>query len=266
MTTPLRIVAYGGGTNSTAMLILLRDQGIAPDLILFADTGGERPETYAHVERMNQWCSVNGFPEIVTVRKAGRLYRGETLEQNCRRKNMLPSVAYGHKKCALKYKRQPQDMFCNRWAPARAAWKRGEKVVKFVGFDADEPTRVKETEDGKYLYCHPLIEADWGRDECVAAIRREGLPLPGKSSCFYCPNSKKWEIKSLAKKHPDLMARALEMEANAELKKVKGLGRRFSWAEFLAADERVQDMFQDYGDMPCGCYDGDDEPCEVDQE
>ena len=39
------IVSYGGGTNSTAMLIAMVLKGIKPDLILFADTGGELPET-----------------------------------------------------------------------------------------------------------------------------------------------------------------------------------------------------------------------------
>lgn len=34
------VVSYGGGTNSTAMLIAMVLKGIKPDLILFADTGG----------------------------------------------------------------------------------------------------------------------------------------------------------------------------------------------------------------------------------
>ena len=34
---------------------------------------------------------------------------------------------------------------------------------------------------------------DWGwtREDCIAAIQQEGLPLPGKSSCFFCPSMKK---------------------------------------------------------------------------
>ena len=46
------VVAYGGGTNSTAMLCGFREIGIKPDLILFADTGAEQPHTYKHVEYM----------------------------------------------------------------------------------------------------------------------------------------------------------------------------------------------------------------------
>ena len=38
-------VAYGSGVDSTAMLIEFVRRGILPDLILFADTGGEKPKT-----------------------------------------------------------------------------------------------------------------------------------------------------------------------------------------------------------------------------
>ena len=38
------VVAYGLGVDSTAMLIEFVRRGIRPDLILFADTGGEQPQ------------------------------------------------------------------------------------------------------------------------------------------------------------------------------------------------------------------------------
>ena len=98
-----------------------------------------------------------------------------------------------------------------------------------------------------------MIEWEWGREECIEAIKREGLALPHKSSCWFCPASTKPEIKSLAVTHPDLMKRAIAMERNAELTKIKGLGRRFSWEDLIATD----DMFpESYIELSCGCYDG----------
>ena len=47
------IVAYGGGTNSTALLVGLLEQKEKPDLILFADTGGEKPHTYEHINKVS---------------------------------------------------------------------------------------------------------------------------------------------------------------------------------------------------------------------
>ena len=46
--TPL-VVSFGGGVDSTAMLIEMKNRGIRPDVILFADTGAERPGTYIHI-------------------------------------------------------------------------------------------------------------------------------------------------------------------------------------------------------------------------
>lgn len=253
----MRVVAYGGGTNSTAMLVWMYENNQRPDLILFADTGGEKPYTYDHIKVVNAWLESIGFPQIVITWKRGRIYVGETLEENCLRKNMLPSVAYGFKSCSLKYKVQPQDMYCNNNADCKALWAAGWKVNKYIGFDADEVRRAKFHTDEKYEFIYPLISAGWGREECVQAIARAGLPQPGKSACFFCPSSKKKEILDLRDQYPDLMKRALAMEAQANLTSVKGLGRSFSWQEFLNKQD-APDLFSDAGkEMDCGCYDGD---------
>ena len=148
-------------------------------------------------------------------------------------------------------------MVVNNWEPARDAWDKGEKVVKFIGFDADEPHRAKFTEDEKYIYRYPLIEWGWGRAECVEAIERAGLPLPGKSACYFCPSSKKAEIKVLRRMYPDLAARAVAMERNAELTEVKGLGRSFAWGDLYEAEDRQTDLFGETTiQQECMCYDG----------
>ncbi|HEY3900846.1 MAG TPA: hypothetical protein VGM54_19705 [Chthoniobacter sp.] len=47
------IVCYGMGVDSTALLVGLKARGISPDAILTADTGGEKPATYAYRMVMN---------------------------------------------------------------------------------------------------------------------------------------------------------------------------------------------------------------------
>ncbi len=249
------VVSYGGGTNSTAMLVGMRERGIVPDAILFADTGGEKPNTYDQIEVVQKWLSGIGFPAIEIVKKVDRNGDVLTLEQNCLNKNMLPSIAYGFKTCSQKYKIAPQDKWMNNWERAREEWKAGRQITKFIGFDADEPQRAdKDYSCKKYNSRHPLIEWGWGRDECKEAIERAGLPQPGKSSCFFCPNMRPSEIRELNAVYPELMKRAVEMEANADLTTIKGLGRgNFAWKDVIATDE----MFPFPGqEMPCGCYDG----------
>ena len=222
------VVSFGGGTNSTAMLIGMVERHERCDLILFADTGGEKPETYKHVAGFSRWLKFVGMPEIITVKRTNRAGEVRTLEQDCLDGKMLPSIAYGFKACSMKYKRDPQDKFCNNSQPAKDEWKAGRKVVKLIGYDMDEPHRAKIPEDEKYLYRYPLIEWNWGRDECIDAIKRAGLKLPGKSACYYCPSSKRGEILALKRDYPDLAARAVAMEKNAVLTSAKGLGRSFA--------------------------------------
>ena len=246
------VVSYGAGTNSTAMLIELAIRKEKVDLILFSDTGGERPHTYNYILRFNAWLKNHGMPEIITVVKGGIQ---ETLEQSCLRMNALPSLAYGYKRCSQKYKIQPQNKYVNNWAPAIEEWCYGHKVVSLIGFDADEHHRAKISEDKKYIYRYPLVEWDMGRDECIAAIENAGLCLPGKSACFFCPSTKPWEIRQLARQYPDLAQRALAMEAQAKLTSMKGLGRRFAWRDILSQQNTIEDE-ELVPEMTCGCYDG----------
>ncbi len=245
------MVSYGAGTNSTAMLIEMVARGELVDVITFADTGGEREETYRYVHLFSNWLIANGMPPITTVKKGGRV---ETLEENCLRMRMLPSVAYGFKSCSLKYKVEPQDAFANNWPPAKAAWEAGQKVIKCIGFDAGEPQRARFHEDKKYKWRYPLIDWDMGREECTEAIRRAGLPLPGKSSCFFCPNSKPQEILALPE---ELKLRAITMEQNAELTSIEGLGRRWRWEDLIRNHREQLQLFPAQQEQPCGCYDGD---------
>src|SRR5690349_20131082 len=62
------MVAYGAGVNSTAMLVEFARRGIRPDLILFADTGWEKPETYQYLGVVRPFLKSVGFPDLVVVR------------------------------------------------------------------------------------------------------------------------------------------------------------------------------------------------------
>lgn len=252
MTPPL-IIAYGGGANSTAMLIEMHRRGIKPDLILFADTGGELPETYRHVDEVSAWCVSRWDTPIHTVRN----HPTDTLETEMFRNRSLPSIAYGFKTCSQKWKIRPQDRFLKTWQPAIAAWDAGLKCTRAIGYDAGEERRAKADSDERFSNWYPLIEWQIHREDCLAICRSEGF-TPAKSACFFCPSMKKREIVQLAKTHPELAARAIAMERNADLTSIKGLGRSFAWADFLRAEADQARLFEDHSvpDVPCGCYDG----------
>jgi hypothetical protein len=128
-------------------------------------------------------------------------------------------------------------------------------ITKLVGFDWGESHRVKTySEDTKYKVSYPLVDWRWNRKKCVEVIIAEGLPLPGKSSCFFCPSMKGHEIKELQNNYPDLLNLALEIEANAQLFTVQGLGRSYSWREFLK--QGSLNFCDNSIEIDYGCFDG----------
>lgn len=270
------VVAYGLGVNSTAMLVEFVNRDIRPDMILFADTGGEKPETYAYLPVIQRYLKTMGFPPVQTVRYEPVRAAYRTLEGQCLHTKTLPSLAYGGKTCSLKYKRAPQDKEILKHFPPDETIRRGRRVVRAIGFDISETRRTyagvvkvigldagenhrltwSQAKPGEkrrksreawldehyFTYWYPLL-TDWrmDREACAQVIRDAGLPVPPKSACWFCPATKKAEILWLREHHPQLLDRALEIERRAlpGLTTVKGLGRSFAWADYL---NRIDDM------------------------
>lgn len=239
--------AYGGGTNSTAMLVECVNRDIWIDLILFADTGGEKPHTYKYVEMFSEWLMSKGMPGIIAVKS-----HLPPLYENCINNNELPAIAYGFKSCSDKWKIRPVDKYIQGVVDVKET-----DVIKLIGIDADESHRAVPAKKGWYKNRYPLLEWGWGRKECEDAILNAGLPLPGKSACFFCPSSRPHEVRELAHKYPDLAERALRMEENANLTSIKGLGRNWAWRDLLATADMFDEEYDNATiDIDCGCYDG----------
>ncbi|MDA8221483.1 MAG: phosphoadenosine phosphosulfate reductase family protein [Desulfitobacterium hafniense] len=264
------LVSYGVGTDSTAMLIEMIKRNVRPDVILFSDTSAERPETYSYLTMFSLFLFSNGFP-LVTIVKAPT-----KLEEACHKTKSLPALAYGFKTCSLRFKVEPQNKYINHHQLAIETWGKGEKIIKAIGYEYGEERRAKQSPDKKYTNWYPLIEWEMDRDACIKTIADAGLPQPGKSSCFFCPSMKKSEILELRYSHPGLLKRALDMEQNAELTTIPGLGRSYSWSDFIKHTEYMEkekenarcgevalgngnyqsSMFIDVVEQACGCYDG----------
>lgn len=234
-------VSCGLGVNSIAMLVGLKNRGERVDAIVFADTGSERPETYAYIPVLRAWLKRVGFPDLTIVKNASPIAGDASLYDECHRKSVLPSPAYGGKSCSLKWKVEPQRKWTNAWQPARESWQRGGFVWNLIGYDNGR-NEHKRAANGRLVWPkghwnrYPLQEWGWDRAACIAAIEAEGLPVPIKSACFMCPNCKKPEITALGQEHPDLAAKAIELETRAHakgLRTVQGLGRRWAWKDHL---------------------------------
>jgi len=242
------IVNYGAGVDSTALLVYMVQENIRPDLIIFSDVGDEKPETYAYLDFFDKWLQSKGFPAITRVAYSPVTANYKTLEGNCLANETLPSISFRKKNCTLKFKAAVMDAFIlgisrgpNKkagWEPALKSLENGAKPEKWIGYDngpVDSCRSVNITEDNHFRYRYPLRQLKWGREDCITAIRKAGLPVPLKSACFYCASTKPWEVYWMAAEHPDLVARALRIEDTARdgkhgLGNVKGLwGHGVSW-------------------------------------
>ncbi len=241
-------VSCGVGVNSLAMLIGMKTIGFRPDAVLFADTGSEMPATYAYVPVLRAWLATAGFPDLTVVKNPSPKAHDDSLYAECVRKQVLPSISYGFQRhsCAEKWKIVPQERWCRSWGMAQAAWGRGDKVWVCVGYDSGKAdcrryANLESRSRGplnmkRFAYWYPLRQWGWDRATCVRAIEAEGLAVPGKSSCLMCGARTKPELQAMAESEPETLAKALHLERNAmpRLTRIKGLGCKFNWNEFVA--------------------------------
>jgi len=201
-------INFGGGLNSTAVIIECRNRGLRPDWILFADTGSERKHTLAHVDLMRRWC--DGWADLTVVRWIRADGTHVPLHTDCLRKRTFPSKAYGNAGCTDKWKVQPMD----KWRKAHGF----DRGAFAVGYDAGEATRIRKAcqrgDDPNMAAWYPLVA--WGIDRmgCERICKAAGIAAV-KSSCFMCPSMKEEEWAELRQNDPDLFDIAIEIERRA---------------------------------------------------
>ena len=254
------IVALGMGTDSVAMLVEMKNRGIRPDIVQWADTGTEKLETYRYVKVIQKWLKDNDFPPLLIVRKRCPKALHRSLFEQLWKTEQLPSPAF-HKNhsCSVKWKLEPQRDYHTfltwmhdgiaKTAIGFSTEETNRKVhgcAEAVGFSKEEEGRrsyqIKDTKG--YVTYYPLQEWNITRTDSVAIIEAEGLPQPGKSACVICPMYQRCEIVALRTPEQNA-AFALEdrAEAGGKLKKIVGLrkGKNEKWSEWIKREDPVAD-------------------------
>ena len=214
------------------MIIELAARGEPPDVVLMAETLSERPETDAFVPIFRDWMDARGI-ENHLIRYEPKRFKHwppyHSLLENLLTNGTLPSISFGRHSCSQKWKIAPQDAWTERWPSARAAWAHGRSVIKLIGYDCSpaDNRRYAHREghhDERFEFRYPLREWGWTRSDCTARIEREGLPIPVKSSCFFCAGMKPDEVRALPAPYLRLIV-LIEARAAPRLRSVEGLWR-----------------------------------------
>lgn len=220
----LRVVSYGGGVQSTALLVLAAQSAIDFPVFVFANVGddSEHPATLQYVRSVAvNYAAAHGIEmhEVGPARGLSLRERfmttppgGETIP--IRGENGAPFK----RGCTGEWKVGE----VTKWLKAHGATPE-KKAVTALGISTDEYERAKATEREVDWVEYPLLTLPreaarlgpgWGlsRGDCETVIRRAGLPVPRKSSCYFCPFHRPQVWSEMARDEPDLFEEACRME------------------------------------------------------
>lgn len=215
----MKFISYGGGVQSTAMLVLAA-QGALGDVTaaLFANVGdrSEHPETLAYVRKVAvPFAAEAGIDlrELRRVKRDGqvedlhdRLMAGRTAIPVRRTKDGPPMS----RSCTADFKVAVISKELKRHGATR-----DHPVDVCIGISVDEIERAKPGIDPRSPFqrrVYPLLDLGLHRSDCRRIIADAGLPVPPKSACWFCPFHDREAWRTLKRKHPDLFTEAERIE------------------------------------------------------
>lgn len=217
---PLRINAYGGGVQSTALLVMAATGRYEVDHFLFCNVGNdsEAPETIDYVrDHAAPYAAANGIDLRILDRTRrdgttetlfGRLTRegSRSLPIPVRMSNGAP----GTRSCTADFKIR----VIGKWAKAHGATAENPARIG-IGISLDEIHRAGNRKQEPYEQVHyPLLEHDppLRRMDCHRIITAAGLPVPPKSACWFCPFHTPATWAEMRRDRPELFERAAQLE------------------------------------------------------
>lgn len=264
----MRVFSYGGGVQSTAALVLAAQERLRYRTFLFCNVGddSENPATIEYVNDVARPYAASHGVELIELRKVLRTGQQDTLFQRLTKPGsksigipvrMNGSGAPGRRSCTADFKITVVD----RWLREHGG-KSGSVVG--LGISLDEIERMKPNSDPDTMAwkenAFPLIEEvnrPLTRQDCMNVIASAGLPVPPKSSCYFCPFHKMSVWQEMRQDQPELFWKSVELEAFLN-KRRASLGMDAVW--FSGALKPLDQATHEYGQQ--GLFDEAFEGCE----
>lgn len=215
----VRAVSYGGGVQSTSLLVLAATGIIDYHTFLFANVGddSEDPLTLAYVRDVARPYAEAAGIEIVEVRYKRRDGTMPTLREHIMDGGrfalpafMMPKLAPGNRTCTKTWKAMAVAAELRKMGATSA-----EPALVAIGISVDEMQRAKPGVDKANKVqdrTYPLLDLSITRTKAKRIITDAGLPVPPKSACYFCPYHTNQDWHEMKRDRPELFAGAVEME------------------------------------------------------
>lgn len=219
----LRVISYGGGVQSTALVVLAAQgklqevMGGEIDAALFANTGddSEHPDTLKYVREIAiPYGKKHGLEiiELATVKNGEPTTIWNEIMKPDSKRMLIP--VFGdinmplQRSCTVDFKIKT----VGRWVKKNGA-KKDDPALVAIGISTDEIQRAgRGKEESMQQRVYPLLDLGLSRVGCMQVIHDAGIPVPPKSSCFFCPFHKTQVWSELKRDRPDLFDKAQQLE------------------------------------------------------
>lgn len=226
---PLQVVSYGAGVQSTALLVLAAQGYIPHRTFLFSNVGddSEDPASLRYLREVAfDYAAAHGIElhELHRVPTRG-ISKGqvETLYGRLMREGSrslpipvrMSNGAPGTRACTADFKIR----VVGRWLKEHGATAENPARVA-IGISTDEWHRANNKRAEPYeISEYPLLTLEHrlaprgaSRADCEAIIKDAGLPVPPKSSCYFCPFHRPAVFADMARERPELFEKAAHLE------------------------------------------------------
>jgi len=211
-----RILLYGGGTQSTALLIMSL-QGMFEQVqeAIFAKIGTSEPKfVLDYVMKVKRYVK-NKYGFEITIIETPDLMK-DVLNHLDGKTKRCPSLPYYSddngergmimRQCTQEYKILPMNRWIRKNYPK-------QQIEKWFGISFDERTRMKTPTNKWEEFRYPLIEAQIRRADSIDYLNKiPELSNPPRSSCVFCPFHSDGYWKVLKANYPKEFNRASEFD------------------------------------------------------
>jgi len=214
----MRWFSFGGGVQSVACLVLQAQGRVNYDGFIFANVGddSENPDTLDYLRDVARPFAAKHGVRFEQVAKAQTLYANLVAENRSIKIPMrLSNGAPGNRGCTGEWKIRR----IMSWHLKHSGASKANPVIVGIGFSTDEWQRIKDSPDPRQVNEYPLIDLRLSRTDCRKVIADAGLPVPPKSSCWFCPYQRLTAWQRLKRDKPGLFARACALEMRIQEKR-----------------------------------------------